>query len=120
MLQQPIPEISQLRPSALDSRQPEEGQGSPETISNGPHLFSIKEESMRITIPATLLVALLVACPVARQEIQFASYGDIQTAYEAQNQEITHLRGRLDALESSEDEGNGFQACDTCCCSSCC
>jgi hypothetical protein len=77
---------------------------------------------MRITIPATLLVALLVAGPAVGQQIQFASYGDIQTAYEAQSQEITHLRARLAALESTveQENGNGCQTCNNCCCSPCC
>lgn len=75
---------------------------------------------MRIAIPATLLVALLVAGPAAGQEIRFASYGDIQTAYQAQNQEITHLRTRLAALEATADEGSDCQTCESCCSDPCC
>jgi hypothetical protein len=92
---------------------------------------------MKVNVLTAVVAVLLGAGPVLAQDFQFTSYNDIQTAYQAQNQEISHLRARLAALEeegpvAAAAPGAAYggccnsgcdSCCDTCCdmgCDTCC
>jgi hypothetical protein len=80
---------------------------------------------MRIHLLAAVAAAMLGAGPALAQDFQFASYSDIQTAYQAQNQEIANLRHRLASLEGEaaaapEAAAHGdYGCCNGGCCNGC-
>jgi hypothetical protein len=84
---------------------------------------------MRTHVLAAVAAVLLGAGPAWSQEFQLTSYSDIQTAYQAQNQEIAELRSRLASVEAATQPDAGHGGCDVggccndygdSCCNSCC
>jgi hypothetical protein len=76
---------------------------------------------MRALLSAALLAALWSVGPLEAAEVRFASYSDVQKAYEAQTAEISNLRARLASLESTMEYCDDCQQpCDECCAPSCC
>jgi hypothetical protein len=80
---------------------------------------------MKVNVLTAVVAVLLGASPVLAQEFQFTSYNDIEAAYQSQNQEISHLRARLAALEdeaplATPEYGAAYGGCCNSGCGSCC